>query len=264
MARVQHPCAKCGKPCWGVNCQPCGWAKPKPRRDCVACGEPFVMESPHKSPKYCSLKCAATAKRTTPDRTCEICGSAFARRAGGRKPPRFCSRPCADDARRNGSVISGQRPRKKPPRPRAWKVYFPTCQVCGRVFSAKSKSSKYCSDQCRIDRNIERSNGRVTSLYALATQFDKRSGVYVGAEWRQRLIGYIVDRDGDKCAICNRKVNLTLKSGPKGSRKGPSIDHIIPRSKGGSDDLVNLRLTHWGCNQTRGNRGGGEQLALVG
>lgn len=70
--------------------------------------------------------------------------------------------------------------------------------------------------------------------------------------------------DGDKCAICNHRVDLTLKSGPRGDRRGPSIDHVIPRSQGGSDDLANLRLAHWGCNQARGNRGGGEQLALVG
>ena len=66
------------------------------------------------------------------------------------------------------------------------------------------------------------------------------------------------------CAICHRRVDITLKSGTRGSRRGPSVDHIIPRSKGGSDDPVNLRLTHWGCNQKRGNRGGNEQLALVG
>lgn len=82
--------------------------------------------------------------------------------------------------------------------------------------------------------------------------------------WRGVLIGYLVERDGRRCAICRRVVSLDVRSGPKGNRRGPSVDHVIPRSLGGRDDLANLRLTHWGCNQQRGNRGGFEQLALVG
>ena len=31
-----------------------------------------------------------------------------------------------------------------------------------------------------------------------------------------------------------------------------TIDHIVPKSKGGSDMLENLRLTHEKCNQFRG------------
>ena len=34
----------------------------------------------------------------------------------------------------------------------------------------------------------------------------------------------------------------------------PSADHVIPRSKGGSDDIENLRPAHTGCNARRGNR----------
>lgn len=78
------------------------------------------------------------------------------------------------------------------------------------------------------------------------------------------LVGYLRERDGDKCQICRRDIRFDLPSGPKGDTRGPSIDHIVPRSKGGDDDLANLRLTHWGCNRSRGNRGGAEQLALIG
>lgn len=35
---------------------------------------------------------------------------------------------------------------------------------------------------------------------------------------------------------------------------GPSVDHIIARSHGGTDDLPNLRPAHTLCNSTRGNR----------
>jgi 5-methylcytosine-specific restriction endonuclease McrA len=34
----------------------------------------------------------------------------------------------------------------------------------------------------------------------------------------------------------------------------PSADHVIPRSRGGSDDIENLRPAHLACNVKRGNR----------
>ena len=33
-----------------------------------------------------------------------------------------------------------------------------------------------------------------------------------------------------------------------------SVDHIIRKSKGGTDELLNLRLTHYKCNQKRSSK----------
>ena len=271
MARQPHPCAKCGKPCWGTNCRGCGWAKPKAGRElrCGQCGTAFVTTDRRRGRKFCSLVCAARSRATNRiSASCEVCGLEFTRKASdfarrdGNKGGRFCSKKC-QGVWRSRDAASKPKP-LKPPKPELQRVYFPECAICGGLFCAKTKSAKYCSDECRRLHGVEVAKARANDLYALATQFDKRTGVYVGAEWRQRLFHALVERDGDRCQICNRKVNLNLKSGTRGSRRGPSVDHIIPRSQGGSDDLVNLRLTHWGCNQKRGNRGGGEQLALVG
>ena len=35
----------------------------------------------------------------------------------------------------------------------------------------------------------------------------------------------------------------------------PTLDHVIPRSKGGSDDRSNLRTAHLWCNSLRGDGG---------
>jgi 5-methylcytosine-specific restriction endonuclease McrA len=82
--------------------------------------------------------------------------------------------------------------------------------------------------------------------------------------WRRALVDYLRDRDGDRC-FCRRKMRFDVSTGVNGEDdRGATIDHIIPRSKGGSDDLSNLRLACWECNRRRGNRGGNEQLMLVG
>lgn len=69
------------------------------------------------------------------------------------------------------------------------------------------------------------------------------------------------DRDGWKCGICRRKVDRTL---PYPDPRSPSLDHIIPLSERGPHTYANCRITHLGCNTARSNRGGNEQLALVG
>ena len=37
-------------------------------------------------------------------------------------------------------------------------------------------------------------------------------------------------------------------SGPPNCGKAATIEHLNPKSKGGGDDLANLRLCHVGCN----------------
>ena len=43
-----------------------------------------------------------------------------------------------------------------------------------------------------------------------------------------------------------------------------SVDHIVPLSLGGDDTKANIQLAHFGCNCRKRNRGGGEQLRLIG
>lgn len=45
--------------------------------------------------------------------------------------------------------------------------------------------------------------------------------------------------------------------------KAPTIDHILPISKGGQDVHANIQLAHFECNWRKGD-GGSQQLMLVG
>jgi len=60
-------------------------------------------------------------------------------------------------------------------------------------------------------------------------------------QMRQERILALIKRDGLVCAKCSTAENLT-------------VDHIIPISKGGTDDLDNLRLLCRSCNSKKGDR----------
>lgn len=63
-------------------------------------------------------------------------------------------------------------------------------------------------------------------------------------------------RDGAKCWICGKrviksdftKVDGKFKAGPR----YPTVDHVVPLAKGGTNDESNLRLAHWSCNTKKG------------
>ena len=63
------------------------------------------------------------------------------------------------------------------------------------------------------------------------------------AAQRQARITKLKRRDGLHCWLCRERF-----------RKGDTvtIDHAIPKSRGGSNELHNLRLAHEHCNHERG------------
>lgn len=187
-------------------------------------------------------------KRGTVVRTCGFCAAAFEVCVSNGEQV-CCSRSCAA---RLAARARPLRPRIAP----STKLNWRTCVHCARWFVSR-QGRKYCSDECRRVHGID----RIMALYRTATSI---GDVKVGMAYFRLIVNYLAQRDGIRCAICRSAVDLDLKSGPRGGDIGPSIDHVVPRSKGGTDDLCNLRLTHWHCNRARGNRGGGEQLQLVG
>jgi 5-methylcytosine-specific restriction endonuclease McrA len=96
------------------------------------------------------------------------------------------------------------------------------CPICGAaVDRSLTVRRRYCSKQCRYSSMSDRPN------------------------WRMLL-----RRDGDSCHICG--VPVDVGAAPRTARY-PTVDHITPRSLGGTDDLANLRLAHAACNTSRGN-----------
>ena len=60
----------------------------------------------------------------------------------------------------------------------------------------------------------------------------------------------LAERDGWVCWLCEAPIDPGAVSG---SPAMATVDHVVPRSRGGRTELGNLRLAHRRCNGARGN-----------
>lgn len=61
-----------------------------------------------------------------------------------------------------------------------------------------------------------------------------------GRPWR-RTARLVLERDDWVCHVC-------------GQAGATTVDHLVPRHLGGTDDLSNLAAAHLGCNSRKGAR----------
>ena len=73
------------------------------------------------------------------------------------------------------------------------------------------------------------------------------------SEWKQRELGYLAHRGkvwaagNGRCSYCGIKCQIL-----HGPRQG-TIDHIVPRSRGGGNEFENLQLLCRSCNEWKGS-----------
>jgi 5-methylcytosine-specific restriction endonuclease McrA len=127
----------------------------------------------------------------------------------------------------------------------------PVCKKCGTDFPASAGAGKRYCEPC-ADANHKA---------ATKAHQGRRRAVERDSSSEQFFNHEIFERDGWKCGICRKRVNRRLKYPHLGSA---TLDHVLPVSLGGAHTRANVQLAHWGCNHRKNNRGGGEQLALVG
>ena len=108
-----------------------------------------------------------------------------------------------------------------------------TCADCGGEFPMEDADGK---------RRQRRLNSRVTQCRR-CRQDRKKHGISV--EWLAR-------RDGTDCSICGEPVDMTARLP---DQMCPSVDHVIPRAKGGTNDPENLALAHFTCNRIKSDSG---------
>jgi len=115
-------------------------------------------------------------------------------------------------------------------------IYAKTCIGCETPFTTTNANKIYCASDCR-DWTVENMKRERDKEYLNARTPSFRRRVYFASN--------------GTCGICNELIDLRLKWPDPMSY---SIDHIVPRSLGGTHGAKNLRAAHNRCNAVRGNK----------
>lgn len=76
----------------------------------------------------------------------------------------------------------------------------------------------------------------------------------MGSAAKRRKIAAIILRDGISCFWCKEETLLDARRmGGQHEPRCTTIDHLIPRSRGGGNELENLVIACRECNEARGN-----------
>lgn len=128
-----------------------------------------------------------------------------------------------------------------------WELRYNTCSVCGVEYcplQVRSKGRTYCSEPCRQKSkritHPERERDR-----RLNRQHAKRSAGLAETITRAQLRA----RDGDECYLCGEVIDFEIQWP---NPQSPSMDHLVPLSKGGLHQIENTAMTHLKCNMRKG------------
>lgn len=188
--------------------------------------------------------------------TCSECGKAVRVGRTSAPPERRRCQECRKANPRKRSDWSKERVGE----PRA-------CELCGEPYVPKRHGrpdQRWCSKSCaQAWRNGGRPpyEKRIVVGMPRKLQLRRMRSQRRTETWDGVTDAEIFERDHWKCGICGKRIGKSFKAPHPRSK---SIDHIVPLSEGGDDTAANKRAAHLLCNTTRCNRGGGEQLALIG
>lgn len=134
-----------------------------------------------------------------------------------------------------------------------------SCKVCGCDYTIKQymertgmtyeRNSGFCSPECRDKhkkalRKLHHSKGQDNNR--------KRARIYGCKYERGITLKKAVERLGLTCALCGKPCNWNDRSyGKYCGAYYPSIDHIIPMSKGGGHTWDNIQVAHIICNSKK-------------
>ena len=144
---------------------------------------------------------------------------------------------------------------------------YSVCSSCCYITRIYSKGKcRRCSSKEEYIRN------RKTYLDRFKRHYRNNKESYREKKNRRRVLKYsgkyvyiniynIYKRDRWKCGICGLRVNTKLKHPHPYS---PSLDHIVPLSRGGTHTKDNVQLAHLRCNLSKGSKTGYSKLLTQG
>lgn len=160
--------------------------------------------------KYQRRKRAKLTKEWKIERKCEECGNKF---IPFNKKQIYCNKLCSYNA-----LLKKLHKKYKRKIPQIEKI----CIICNNKFKTNRKRQLVCGTECRRKYIKQQSKKYITPIGPWALRFK------------------ILTRDNFTCQYCGKN--------PKEDNIKLMVDHIIPRSKGGSDKEDNLKTSCNYCN----------------
>lgn len=203
----------------------------------------LVLGDRYQTARYCSDACkprCRVAECDGPVRKLDLCGGHYAQRYA------------------NGEATTWKR---------RWSPSGGLCRVCGRPAGTELRSRIHCSARCQQQTKLHgiREKSRPCALCGAVIDLFERSEAGRIIDYRTKLckvcrrrkkfktsVRALAARDGLNCGICGEDVDLTLTRAE--SVFCASIDHIVPRAHGGTDEPANLQLAHFWCNAVKSDR----------
>lgn len=211
---------------------------------------------------------------THPPRLCPTCDQPINRGPGGHK---YCSEKCRPACYFDGcerperskglcETHHMQKLRGGPLKALSWAQEW-ICVVCGAAVEKGSGRRRHCSGRCQMldSRLPDRPKSFTCAVCATEVSLivpSTKTGQFRRVDsklchkCKQRSrygmnARQLAARDGTDCKICGDPVDMDVD---ERDWFRPSVDHIVPRSVGGTDDPINLQLAHLWCNQVKNKR----------
>jgi 5-methylcytosine-specific restriction endonuclease McrA len=162
-------------------------------------------------------------------RNCDACEIEFSTRI---KAQRFCSYDCRQNGYKVQTKLERDANRKS--------EFVYDCDMCGEkiIRSIPLGGKRRYHPDCA--KKSQQANYRKKTV--------KRQGIVKPAYIWHELV---LENYGFICYLCDSPIDMQL---PRTSKRGATIDHVVPISRGGLDELENLRLVHWECNNRKSNK----------
>jgi 5-methylcytosine-specific restriction endonuclease McrA len=221
--------------------------------NCAHCGTEKKLGQRGPIPTYCSGACRAAVKyqRTLVDGRYEAELAAARdrtkqRRQANTRPCPYCADPMDNPRRKQCG---------KPECKRAFNVE--RIRDWNRDYHAKHGAwphRQYPESQRAASRRRRQRVGHWRKQYPeRAAAYDARRRALV-AQARTDEVFAPVDvhtRDGWACQLCYQPIDQSIAWPDPMS---PSVDHVVPLSRGGAHALHNVQSAHLGCNSSKGDR----------
>ena len=233
------------------------------KSECLHCGRTFAV---HSGAKCCSKACGQRYRaKDCPGRKlgrqCKGCGNDFDAKRTGNKGL-YCSRECAfkNDDHFRGSVRLREA-RAISSGCHRWLMKWKSCVKCGATHCSHGVN---CSSECKRKRTCPCCGATYETgtgiKYCQSCSVSRAKDVVRAgkAKRRHRVRGNgrretvhpmeVFKRDNWMCHLCGEPCDRDAQF-PE--HKAPTMDHVIPISKGGSHSMDNIKTACFICNSRK-------------